>query len=187
MSSGEFQFTPLREGRLSGFALSACFTCFNSRPCVRGDSPPASSTGRETSFNSRPCVRGDAPRFPVLLWPNRFQFTPLREGRPSCNLLADRSICFNSRPCVRGDAQALRGAVAKAGFNSRPCVRGDVRAPHTAARPGGFNSRPCVRGDTGHARSLQRTARFNSRPCVRGDKSVLYSFCGACVSIHAPA
>ena len=34
------------------------------------------------NFNSRPSARGDAMRFVALVGTRRFQFTPLREGRP---------------------------------------------------------------------------------------------------------
>ena len=40
-----------------------------------------------------------------------FQFTPLREGRPTCGAKNRRRTDFNSRPCERGDA-ACAGAEA---------------------------------------------------------------------------
>ena len=56
----EFQFTPLREGRLLRPSRhDAWYTCFNSRPCVRGDILYVLAANLKISFNSRPCVRGD--------------------------------------------------------------------------------------------------------------------------------
>ena len=58
--SNEFQFTPLREGRLHRILKTRYSQNFNSRPSARGD-------------------RTLKPLFPVY---GTFQFTPLREGRP---------------------------------------------------------------------------------------------------------
>ena len=100
-----FQFTPLREGRpAQRSAPTATTLYFNSRPSARGD---AASSGRQLYplyFNSRPSARGDflhtlqaaytllisihAPPRGATERKNReylirrFQFTPLREGRP---------------------------------------------------------------------------------------------------------
>ena len=78
----EFQFTPLREGRLSIIMGVSPNICFNSRPCERGDK--------------------NSPNYDLKS--GKFQFTPLREGR----LLSGPSprftgAGFNSRPCERGD------------------------------------------------------------------------------------
>ena len=56
---------------------------------------------------------------------NKFQFTPLREGRQGCGLMMYYRSNFNSRPCVRGDLFLFQYSVYTAHFNSRPCVRGD--------------------------------------------------------------
>ena len=58
-----FQFTPLREGRLTGMSVSI--------------------TGA-LHFNSRPSARGDSCMMSATALPRRFQFTPLREGRRQC-------------------------------------------------------------------------------------------------------
>ena len=78
----EFQFTPLREGRLK--LLLRHFPAakrFNSRPCVRGDSVEKCTRVLAFCFNSRPCVRGDQRMFDYQEAAEQFQFTPLREGR----------------------------------------------------------------------------------------------------------
>ncbi len=97
-----FQFTPLREGRhrlgKRGFSRAyfnsrpsargdrqheakyAYRRYFNSRPSARGDIPHGAPALQPRYFNSRPSARGDANVQPLLLG-NKFQFTPLREGR----------------------------------------------------------------------------------------------------------
>ena len=100
----EFQFTPLREGRRKGFGLrSPVERDFNSRPSARGDAassgrqlyplyfnsrPSARGDVREVGhleddyyFNSRPSARGDLRDLGRSRRSERFQFTPLREGR----------------------------------------------------------------------------------------------------------
>jgi len=119
-----FQSTPLREGRHE--AVSACTRppCFNPRPCARGDGHRFRYPRGIFSFNPRPCARGD---FFLLLFElvfdvsihapargatdcagaitprNRFQSTPLREGRPTQALRKINQKSFNPRPCARGD------------------------------------------------------------------------------------
>ena len=56
-------------------------SCFNSRPCERGDMGWNSICCMGGSFNSRPCERGDAASTKAMIRQIQFQFTPLREGR----------------------------------------------------------------------------------------------------------
>ena len=100
-----FQFTPLREGRpwLLCRLLLMPFH-FNSRPSARGDfsapsilqvrpisihAPPRGATSAPAgvfvriNFNSRPSARGDVRQSCQSTVTVSFQFTPLREGRPS--------------------------------------------------------------------------------------------------------
>ena len=83
-SAAQFQFTPLREGRLFSFIFSDnSFLNFNSRPSARGDGRDGRRGGETVDyFNSRPSARGD-PRAGRGRLPSLFQFTPLREGRPA--------------------------------------------------------------------------------------------------------
>ena len=77
----EFQFTPLRGGRQSAGRTARRRRCyFNSRPSARGDCSRRLLGILESHFNSRPSARGDANVQPLLLG-DKFQFTPLREGR----------------------------------------------------------------------------------------------------------
>ena len=123
----QFQFTPLREGRLIVQGRKFGQFDFNSRPCERGD--PALSV----------CI-GDL----VL-----FQFTPLREGRQSATDTAHPKFLFQFTPLREGRPQRNGGAAGKSNFNSRPCERGDLCSPSAIRTLGHFNSRPCERGDAG--------------------------------------
>ena len=98
--------TPLREGRRKRPSPTLTAMYFNSRPCERGDlyeidrritdllisihAPARGATclswmaaRRRLNFNSRPCERGDVIKEDTFaLYQIKFQFTPLREGRP---------------------------------------------------------------------------------------------------------
>ena len=59
---GEFQSTPLREGRrYRSWLLCRLWWRFNPRPCARGDMSEVNSSSFSGSFNPRPCARGDEP------------------------------------------------------------------------------------------------------------------------------
>ncbi len=75
-------------------------------------------------FNPRPCVRGDPHSLAVIETEQQFQSTPLREGRLSHLGSTRREKSFNPRPCVRGDGPRCTCCPAKTCFNPRPCVRG---------------------------------------------------------------
>ena len=149
-----FQFTPLREGRHgSDGAGRPGGDGFNSRPCERGDRIPARDRRYFSCFNSRPCERGDRQYadaeekiFVSIHAPARgatrparrkiqglrFQFTPLREGRP-------QPVTFpNWGNCVSIHAPA-RGATI---FPSGP-RRGRYVSIHAPAR--GATSTGCAR------------------------------------------
>ena len=78
----QFQFTPLREGRLAGGVDKISKNEISIHAPPRGaTSPPRWTPWPPTYFNSRPSARGDSQqqRAPQPL--RKFQFTPLREGR----------------------------------------------------------------------------------------------------------
>ena len=77
---------------------------FNSRPSARGDSCRSYCGFWASNFNSRPSARGDGNKRSKCLIRKRFQFTPLREGRPRCRITFPSTLNFNSRPSARGDA-----------------------------------------------------------------------------------
>ena len=100
----QFQFTPLREGRL-------CVRC-----CV-----PACRIFQFTPLREgRPLCPAQGIRHVT------FQFTPLREGRRLVYAINNMGEHFNSRPSARGDAcKSFGSSFTFSHFNSRPSARGD--------------------------------------------------------------
>ena len=102
----KFQFTPLREGRpVGGFLLR--FRCdFNSRPSARGDQlQPVQGEGWHISIHAPP--RGATRKLQTNLDRIKFQFTPLREGRPSSHKIAVVSSPFQFTPLREGRRQIV--------------------------------------------------------------------------------
>ena len=181
-----FQFTPLREGRQDWMQKKGLTRYFNSRPSARGDDAGAAEPCfLDISIHAPP--RGATGVYHMQNYNYKFQFTPLREGRPAsrADLSAD-GIYFNSRPSARGDCPCFRPPPA-ASISIHAPPRGATRRE----RPSGhadndFNSRPSARGD-GRCRPAQSTTQhFNSRPSARGDRREMRKPHGGGISIHAP-
>ena len=211
-----FNSRPSARGDFPLHSFTVDLLYFNSRPSARGDVPGNSACASALDFNSRPSARGDGgfgqgdaieaisihapPRGATanvqpLLLGDKFQFTPLREGRLIPKEKWQFGRDFNSRPSARGDGafQATTGCTPY--FNSRPSARGDVktrfdcadswtfqftplregrrssRHPHVAS-VFDFNSRPSARGDAGCITVVAVNSNFNSRPSARGDSCV---------------
>ena len=77
----------------------------------------------------------------------KFQFTPLREGRRKRGSTPQASRNFNSRPSARGDGDLCKALdVARISIHAPP--RGATASPRLPRRPAHhFNSRPSARGD----------------------------------------
>ena len=127
---------------------------------------------------------------------NKFQFTPLREGRlPSMNAIW-RGFLFQFTPLREGRRTGCDTPSRRGDFNSRPSARGDkivetdcmlptisIHAPPRGATRfsvyhadyrGNFNSRPSARGDPTTLSGLSALPTyFNSRPSARGDHALL--------------
>ena len=182
---------------------------FNSRPSARGDAAKARRMARRSHFNSRPSARGDVSKSGALvmneisihapprgatrttrrsLYADVFQFTPLREGRPSTGNPAVQCQYFNSRPSARGDVHHS---------HIRLCRLISIHAPPRGATilrlndpkqdpPISIHAPP--RGATEQARiRAQKLTHFNSRPSARGDwRRCSKSPRKSTISIHAP-
>ena len=181
-----FQFTPLREGRRTWSKRANTPRYFNSRPSARGDARCNRQRRRGAYFNSRPSARGDRPfrgrevlfrrisihapprgatsRRPGVRASGKFQFTPLREGRPAGRTTQYRRCYFNSRPSARGD-RACRFLV----FCGFP-----------------FQFTPLREGRHGISPQVEHLRNFNSRPSARGDGTAFFVCRVQCISIHAP-
>ena len=145
-----FQFTPLREGRHDRRAAAERRRPhFNSRPSARGDAPERRGGTQLPDFNSRPSARGDVSKSRGATCPERFQFTPLREGRRvSLDYLVGRSdISIHAPP--RGATATWRKCRSLSAIIS-------IHAPPRGATEAlgvttdylcDFNSRPSARGD----------------------------------------
>ena len=143
-----FNSRPSARGDIAAEATTVRPYYFNSRPSARGDCFKCSASLRRRYFNSRPSARGDCntegifdPRFISIHAPPRgatraldyykknaekFQFTPLREGRLDNANANARAVIISihapPRGATRGDGGHFRNWQD---FNSRPSARGD--------------------------------------------------------------
>ena len=128
-------------------------------------------------FNSRPCERGDERRSKGCFITLRFQFPPLREGRPPPRGGTRWPSYFNSRPCERGDG-AAQGHPGPAGISIPAPARGATCTPWAKTRTAAFQFPPLREGRLADGQRAADPGHFNSRPCERGDvpKIIFSSF-----------
>ena len=144
---------------------------------------------------------------------NRFQFTPLREGRHSSAWENDWEVLEFQFTPLREGRRVITGEVIMSSilFQFTPLREGrqsgcvvvywdipiSIHAPtrgatcarrETRRRLGDFNSRPYARGDCHSQRRIRRSKEyFNSRPYARGDQISCRSYGSSnTISIHAP-
>ena len=179
---------------------------FNSRPSARGDYKiPLPSPISSISIHAPP--RGATKCTPNSCYSVRFQFTPLREGRPAASSSPITSFYFNSRPSARGDEELeLIGKIVNQ-FQFTPLREGrlifafplvllciSIHAP-----PRGATMLFCIcyymihisihappRGATRTGRAHGNIGDFNSRPSARGDAIWQGGHAPSPISIHAP-
>ena len=110
--------------------------------------------------------------------PHRFQFTPLREGRPDKYYIThERYISIHAPP--RGATRSTWRSTRSLKFQFTPLREGRLRGhSFLFARLKNFNSRPSARGDSAGGLPAAPAVYFNSRPSARGDLPfcVLFSF-----------
>ena len=190
-----FQFTPLREGRRKHRPQHPDERDISIHAPPRGATMPSPSVTASTNFNSRPSARGDTRnRRHCWQW-QRFQFTPLREGRRAAAAQSSAAINISIHAPPRGATSDAGRSLQSSNISIHAPPRGatitcerrypisniSIHAPPRGATLYGtqfeelhvhFNSRPSARGDTRRARlSGQRRGYFNSRPSARGDLS----------------
>jgi len=142
-----FQSTPLREGRQYLTNVSPFAILFQSTPLREGRRTLPSPVAGPSCFNPRPCARGDdllvhlrleglvsihAPARGATVgiwllggWIAKFQSTPLREGRrrrPGRGPV--HRDCFNPRPCARGDRAGVAEDQVKLAVSIHAPARG---------------------------------------------------------------
>ena len=130
--------------------------------------------------------RPSIPRGTVTTTPS-FQFTPLREGRHGSRRTCENEpIHFNSRPSARGDTSPQEAANT---------VSISIHAPPRGATCGAYKKEenlifqftPLREGRPAHTRSGDSEPdNFNSRPSARGDLPLFRVRQVQDISIHAP-
>ena len=146
----------------------------------------------------------------VLLysWQEIFQFTPLREGRPTTARACSSPIYFNSRPSARGDSVnekkpplekfqftplregrrdgRARGEADCDYFNSRPSARGDVETDTIVAQ-WFISIHAPPRGATKTSTGLIIQSKFQFTPLREGRQNIgVKPSVPNFISIHAP-
>ena len=106
-SVGVFQFTPLREGRLSVMSPEPYTVIFQFTPLREGRRDQRRLAVPEKHFNSRPSARGDTKKQQNSHFDILFQFTPLREGRPPSFLYSTSHTKFQFTPLREGRRETI--------------------------------------------------------------------------------
>ena len=100
--------------------------------------------------------------------PARFQFTPLREGRPDGMLRRAGWAHFNSRPSARGDASCTLQIVSLTRFQFTPLREGRQGLQLFQESLKHFNSRPSARGDSASQYNPRIIDKFQFTPLREG-------------------
>ena len=123
---------------------------------------------------------------PPLTWVMPlFQFTPLREGRPTRRVKRLDGILFQFTP-LREGRQFQQFKATFQGISIHAPPRGATRRANQRNGQHHFNSRPSARGDPMPMWFSSVSMNFNSRPSARGDVRRRASYCSGGISIHAP-
>ena len=137
--------------------------------------PPRGATSCAGGCSSRCDIsihappRGATEKATIAQLDNKFQFTPLREGRRAAQSSPSPSIHFNSRPSARGDFLNKGIAPDYDNFNSRPSARGDALYGYNVFYQPTFQFTPLREGRHHAQEWIKSTINFNSRPSARGD------------------
>ena len=160
-----FQFTPLREGRLS----------------LRFSFPHATRVFQFTPLREGRLFRAANPAPGAT-----FQFTPLREGRRDCGKAGYVRWNFNSRPSARGD-EAAEKKISQDGISIHAPPRGATPVPAALQPVNRFQFTPLREGRHGLLVAVQRKRRISIHAPPRGATPLLQVFTeDSLISIHAP-
>ena len=204
-----FQFTPLREGRRNWNSYERLCTNFNSRPSARGDNRLGKRGFFRAYFNSRPSARGDGNLQNTQVDNSKFQFTPLREGRPGQAeeqlqrwmisihapprgathkvILRGQNIVFISiHAPPRGATPYARCIRASRDISIHAPPRGATATAASTETPSRFQFTPLREGRRASGETSNGAENFNSRPSARGDDGNSYRRASYGISIHAP-
>ena len=147
----QFQFTPLREGRLRVRRTA------DSSDAISIHAPPRGATLRFAPRIIQALISIHAP-------PRGATSAPRSHATPPTN--------FNSRPSARGDERGHPPAEEAQHFNSRPSARGDGTVSKSALCDIRFQFTPLREGRLPRMLSEGEAGEnFNSRPSARGDQT----------------
>ena len=147
----QFQFTPLREGRLekSGNVSKEYVISIHAPPRGATSRRDSLTNGRRIDFNSRPSARGDN------------------------NVACTWGVChnFNSRPSARGDRKPKVAQFNFYDFNSRPSARGDAAAALDALTADLFQFTPLREGRQARLQKRRFSKLFQFTPLREGRRA----------------
>ena len=117
----------------------------------------------------------------------KFQFTPLREGRRCLGHASFALTAISIHAPPRGATFCMWYTPSIVVISIHAPPRGATSAPRQGKRHAPyFNSRPSARGDKTGARPERTGKYFNSRPSARGDFLRVGHNLPVIISIHAP-
>ena len=142
-----FQFTPLREGRLTASAGRTTGKVFQFTPLREGRPKEGKEmSGFVISIHAPP--RGATEKVDANVTTSElFQFTPLREGRPVGGFYFVPPSYFNSRPSARGDREE-RGSGNRQDISIHAPPRGATQASYAASQEASISIHAPPRGAT---------------------------------------
>ena len=165
-------------------------TCFNPRPCTRGDRSRCIRCGWFRCFNPRPCTRGDRSPGNPWIGSSGFQSTPLHEGRrDDCRRFRVAYIVSIHAPARGATSGTSTRPRMPWGFNPRPCTRGDVCLFRQAGLRRMVSIHAPARGatDRPHNRTVNEIAVSIHAPARGATLMLAFMRAKFSVSIHAPA
>ena len=185
MRKGDFNSRPYTRGDKWQGKSIALYRYFNSRPYTRGDAGLIASGKRNIHFNSRPYTRGDVT-FTYMCKNDKFQLSPLHEGRRTLAYTADFKVGFQLSPLHEGRRFPLSSFLVKRNFNSRPYTRGDFGGV-SQARQDAISTLAPTRGATQDAERPSGRNEISTlaptRGATRGRSGVHVRYC---ISTLAP-
>ena len=121
-------------------------------------------------FQFTPLREGRPRQMGTFATTSAFQFTPLREGRPGSGRRVQRlPFHFNSRPSARGDCARRKARKSSRTFQFTPLREGRHDAAGRAIEAADISIHAPPRGATRQAFPFPAPRHFNSRPSARGD------------------
>ena len=187
--SNLFQFTPLREGRRLCSQERMELRYFNSRPCGRGDAHPLRRHLHDADISIHAPAGGATSRIDSGKLTNKFQFTPLREGRQRTPINRRSDSLFQFTPLREGRPAGwgYHGRAAR-GISIHAPAGGATCSFSTAPVRTLFQFTPLREGRHSWRVEDAITRLFQFTPLREGRHFVGQSLhIHALISIHAPA